>query len=245
MPLHDWSRVHPSLFHSFHLSWIVSIDRALNAGILPSDHYALIEAHPPAPQPEVQSFRDDSEAEQAGHRADPPDSSKLHDSPPMIPIAAEADLRAYYRRDFVGVRRAQGHDLIGVVEVVLPGHKKCPRARRRLVERIGDFLENQIHVLLVDVHPANPEAIHGAVWDDMTSEPYTAPSNRPLTLASYGVADRLRAYVEHLSVGEIVADMPLFLGPGAHVVIPLEATYQTAFASMPRHIRATLEATSQ
>jgi hypothetical protein len=39
--------------------------------------------------------------------------------------------------------------------------------------------------------------------------------------------------------------MPLFLEPGGHVLVPLEATYQAAFAAMPRRWRAVLERPSQ
>src|SRR5256885_1943722 len=45
MTLHNWSRAHPSTFHSFHLAWNVHLASALNRGMLPPDHYALVEAH--------------------------------------------------------------------------------------------------------------------------------------------------------------------------------------------------------
>ena len=48
MPIHDWTRVHPGVFHDFHLGWIAGLWRALNGGLLPSDHYAGI-AEPPDP----------------------------------------------------------------------------------------------------------------------------------------------------------------------------------------------------
>jgi hypothetical protein len=41
MPVHDWTRVSDGIFHSFHLSWTDEIMAALNAGLLPSDYYAL------------------------------------------------------------------------------------------------------------------------------------------------------------------------------------------------------------
>jgi hypothetical protein len=43
MPIHDWSRVDPGVFHDFHLSWIVNFARDLNAGGLPPSYYALVE----------------------------------------------------------------------------------------------------------------------------------------------------------------------------------------------------------
>src|SRR5438105_15802936 len=43
MPVHDWTRVTAGIFHHFHHAWIEEIARALNRGLLPSDHYALAE----------------------------------------------------------------------------------------------------------------------------------------------------------------------------------------------------------
>ena len=43
MPIHDWTRVGAGIFHHFHHEWISAISRALNAGLLPPDYYALAE----------------------------------------------------------------------------------------------------------------------------------------------------------------------------------------------------------
>jgi hypothetical protein len=43
MPMHDWTKVEPGIFHAFHHEWISDISRALNRGLLPSSYYALPE----------------------------------------------------------------------------------------------------------------------------------------------------------------------------------------------------------
>ena len=43
MPIHDWTRVEDGIFYDFHHAWIEEIKRALNAGLLPDDYYALAE----------------------------------------------------------------------------------------------------------------------------------------------------------------------------------------------------------
>ena len=43
MPIHDWTRVIPGTFHDFHHEWISTIKRSLNAGVLPSNYYAMAE----------------------------------------------------------------------------------------------------------------------------------------------------------------------------------------------------------
>jgi hypothetical protein len=49
MPVHDWTRVDPGLFHDFHQSWTVALRSALNTGALPPDYFALIEPRPRGP----------------------------------------------------------------------------------------------------------------------------------------------------------------------------------------------------
>jgi hypothetical protein len=53
------------------------------------------------------------------------------------------------------------------------------------------------------------------------------------TLAAYESGPTVKAFIEPLAVGDLLPDMPLFLEPGAHILMPLEATYCAAFASVP------------
>ena len=43
MPVHDWSKIDPRLFHHFHHAWISTLCHTLNGGLLPPDRYALVE----------------------------------------------------------------------------------------------------------------------------------------------------------------------------------------------------------
>jgi hypothetical protein len=80
-----------------------------------------------------------------------------------------------------------------------------------------------------------------AIWDEIAGMPYSLPAEKPLTLASYETAETVKAYVEHVAVGDPLPDMPLFLAPGAHVPLPLESTYQSAWNAVPRRWRSILE----
>jgi hypothetical protein len=70
---------------------------------------------------------------------------------------------------------------------------------------------------------------------------YAAPADKPLTLAAYDAGLTLRAYVEPVAVGDPLPDMPLFREPTAHVFVPFGATYQRAFAVLPRRWSALLD----
>src|SRR4051812_3731416 len=43
MPVHDWTRVPPGLFHHFHQDWTIEIARRLNRGLLPKGVSALVD----------------------------------------------------------------------------------------------------------------------------------------------------------------------------------------------------------
>ena len=53
MPIHDWSRKPPGLFHHFHQQWAGSICNALNAGSLPQGFYALLDQRAAGVVPDV------------------------------------------------------------------------------------------------------------------------------------------------------------------------------------------------
>jgi hypothetical protein len=51
------------------------------------------------------------------------------------------------------------------------------------------------------------------------------------------------AYIETVAVGDALPDMPLFLGPGLYVLVPLEATYQAAWDTVPARWQRVIAAT--
>ena len=167
-------------------------------------------------------------------------------SPPKVHVTAETDMEFYRRRQSaVVVRHISGDRMVAVVEVVSPANKVGRSGLRSFVEKAADLLEHRIHLLILDLHPPtprDPQGIHGAIWEEITGESYTAPAGKPLTLAAYESGLSVRAYVEPAAVGDPLADMPLFLEPGAHVLVPLESTYGRAFAALPRRWRSVLEA---
>ncbi len=89
--------------------------------------------------------------------------------------------------------------------------------------------------------PRDPNGIHGAIWREYAGEKYRAPADEPLTLVSYEAATAVRAYIEPLGAGAVLTPMPLYLEPRGYVLVPLEETYTTAFAAMPRYWRDVLE----
>jgi Protein of unknown function (DUF4058) len=247
MPIHDWTRVEAGIFHDFHHAWIEELKRALNRGILPADYYALAEQHAAGFGPDVLTLQGNS-------RADADDPSDLGPTragiavlpAPKLRPTAETDM-AFYRRkqSTVAVRHVSGDRIVAMIEVVSPGNKASRNPLRAFVQKVAELLDKGVHLLILDLLPPgrrDPQGIHGVIWEEIAGQDYAAPADRPLTLAAYESALSIRAYVIPAAVGDVLTDMPLFLEPEKAVEAPLEATYNRAFAEVPRRWRRVLEA---
>jgi hypothetical protein len=247
--MHDWTRVEAGIFHAFHHDWITELARALNCGLLPEDYYALPEQQAAGFGPDVltlqtQSLRGDDTPETS-----PGVVATLVQTRPQTRFVAESDKEFYRRKkSTIVVRHVSGDRIIAICELVSPGNKSSRYAFRTFVDKACEFLEYRIHMLILDPFPPgprDPNGIHAAIWEEVKDEPFTLPRDRPLTLVAYECDLTTRAYIEPMAVGEQLPDMPLFVEPNRHVRVPLEPTYQTAFANMPRRWRKVLEPVSQ
>jgi hypothetical protein len=239
MPVHDWSRVDAGIFHDFHHAWIEQIKRLLNSGVLPPDHYAMAEPHTShfgpdvlALQSKVSHDRDDEARDSLG------DGSRASDvgvivSKPKARLVGETDLEFYRRKqNVVAVRHISGDRLVAIIAIVSPGNKSSQAAFRRFVDKAVELLTQDIHLLILDViapSRRDPNGIHGAIWEALTDEEYTAPAGKPLTLAAYEAEMGVRAFVESVAVGDALPEMPLFLKAGGHVSVALESIYESAW----------------
>jgi hypothetical protein len=243
MPIHDWTRVGAGIFHDFHISWVCRISEALNSRILPDDYYALSERHPGPLDPDVLTRKG-----LAGPRDEPGFEGTavgLKVAPPRTAFQAESDASFYRRkRPSIVVRRASGDDVVAMIEIVSPGNKDSRRALRAFVDKAAWLLDQGVHLLVADLHPPtprDPSGIHGAIWEEITGRGFEPPAGKPLTVVTYEADNALRAYIEPLAVGDALPEMPLFLRPGAYVEVPLEATYQVAWESVPLRWRRVVE----
>jgi hypothetical protein len=249
MPIHDWSRVEAGIFHDFHHAWIEEIKRALNSGLLPEDYYALAEQYAGKFGPDVLTLQTSTPAGGDGDdQPVPSNGAALLIAPPKVRVKAETDLDFYRRKQkVVAVRHVSGDKVVAVVEVVSPGNKAGRKASQEFVDKAADLLDKRIHLLILDLLPPgrrDPQGIHGAIWEELTGLEYLAPQDKPLTLAAYESGLSVRAHVEPAAVGDTLAPMPLFLQPGAYVLVPLEATYEAAWRAVPRRWQRVLEAQS-
>lgn len=248
MPIHDWTRVAAGIFHDFHHAWIEEIKRALNGGLLPADYYALAEQHAGGFGPDVLTLQVPGDGRGVSGKAGGTPTSEgtaVLPTAPTLPPTAETDM-AFYRRKqkVVAVRHVSGDEIVAMVEIVSPGNKAGRGALRAFVGKAAELLLAGIHLLILDLLPPgrrDPHGIHAAIWEEITGDESSGPFALPLTLAAYDAGVSVRAYVVPAAVGGPVPDMPLFLEPGQAVTVPLQATYDAAFAALPARWRRVLD----
>lgn len=236
MPIHDWTRVAAGIWHNFHYRWISAITDALNDGRMPPDYFAMAEQKVEGPEPDVVtlSVRDDGTFTGGG-------LATL--AKPKTSIVQTADAVCYARKaNRVGIHHGLG-TVVALVELVSPGNKDTKRSLRAFARKTAAFIRNGIHVLVVDVFPPgkhDPNGVHPAVWENITTADFALPADKPLTLVGYQAGECPTAYIEPVAVGATLPDMPLYLTEEYHVPVPLEATYEATWAVMPQPIRELL-----
>jgi len=245
MPVHDWAKVSAGTFHDFHLAWIADIRNVLNTGVLPPTYYAMAEQIAGYLGPDVLTLqRQDSDGEGLGNKRQ--GVITVEENPPQVGIVAQTEMNEYVLKQRTLVIRHSSDDrIIALIEIVSPGNKASRHALRRFVEKAAAALYRGYHLLIIDLHPprrkTDPEGIHGAIWAEISDDSYEAPPGKPLTLAAYSAGQIKTAYVEPISVGENLPDMPLFLEPEEYVTVPLEKTYLGAWRGVPERWRTVLE----
>ncbi len=244
MPAHDWTRIGAGIFHSFHLSWTDEIMAALNAGSLPPDYYALAEQVVGEFGPDVLALKF------TGPDADPSADSPKEDTtttlvPPKVRFTARTEMDQYaLKQRSIVIRHSSGDQVVALVEIVSPGNKGSRHGLRSFVQKVAAALYRGYHLLILDLQPPtrrDPQGIHGAIWEEIEDDAYRAPIDKPLTLVAYESGTTKTAYIEPIAVGDVLPEMPLFLRQGAHIQVPLEATYRQAWEKVPRRWRRVLE----
>ncbi|MFO0966499.1 MAG: DUF4058 family protein [Gemmataceae bacterium] len=239
MPIHDWTRVAPGIFHDFHHDWITAIKRVLNQGLLPESYYALAEQQAAGFGPDVLTLQT--------REPDPgPASSVATLTRPQARFTARTEAEFYRRKkSTVVVRHVSDDRIVAMVEIVSPGNKGARNAFRAFLDKACELIEHRIHLLVIDLlapTKRDPHGIHAAIWQEIVDEPeFVPPADKPLTLVAYESAAVVTAFVEPVAVGDTLPDMPLILEPGGAVSVPLEATYQQAWQGLPRRWQHVLE----
>jgi hypothetical protein len=223
------------VFHDFHHEWIAAIKHALNHGVLPTDYYAMADQVAGPGNPDVLGLQ---RSRPIGRRR--PSGGNGVTAPtaePAVRFRDTADRRPPVRRHKrVAIRHVTGDRVVALVEIVSPGNKGSRDSIRAFTGKLAEYLDGGIHLLVLDLFPPgrrDPNGVHPLIWSAFKKPKFDLPPNKPLTLAGYAGGEVPRAFVEPVAVGDRLPDMPLFLTPDDYVNVPLEATYQAAWAEVP------------
>lgn len=250
MPIHDWKRVEAGIFHHFHHSWIEELSRALNAGLLPAEYYALAEQVTGKLGPDVVTLQRPPipnlrSASRGGILT-------LESTPPQTKYRLQGEAETYAKKaNRIAIRHLSDHRVIALVEVVSPGNKSSKNGLQAFLRKAEEALEGGVHLLILDLlppGPRDPEGLHPLIREDRGEpigpgdEPFRFDPSKPLSLMSYVASPTWEAYLEPVAVGDELPPMPLFLEPEEYVSVPLASTYETAWRALPAFWRDVLTA---
>lgn len=241
MPVHDWTRADPGLFHDFRQAWTIEIRNALNGGGLPSGYFALAEQIVSGPIPDVVTLqRRPTPSDRAGTNG----GVAVADAPPSARFVTSAEPDRYSAKaNRIAIKHSLGR-VVAVIEIVSPGNKSSTHALRSFVEKADELLRQGINLLVVDLFPPtprDPHGIHKTIWDEICVEPFELPPDKPLTIAAYCAGELKTAYVEPIAVGDPLPALPIFLDSRTYVPAPLEETYQTTWRECPSVVREVVQ----
>jgi hypothetical protein len=243
MPVHDWTRVDAGVFHDFHTAWLVEIRNALNGGLLPGGYYALAEQAAGLIGPDVLTLERRLKGD-APHDRNGAHSKTAVTAPPKVKLVFRRQRSHYLKKQRrLAIRHRSNDRLVAIVEIVSRGNKSSAANVRTFVEKAVGIVLSGINLLVIDLFPPTrrtPRGVHAAIWRALGDRERERGRTKPLTLASYVVAEQITAYVEPSAVGDRLKDMPLFLEREEYIDVPLEATYAAAWRGVPKHLQQSL-----
>ena len=235
MPIHDWTRMKDGDFHDFHQSWIIELRNALNRGLLPSGLMAMSDQVTGGPVPDVVTLKTGRKPKRDfGGVA-------VKSAPPTARTIAKLERSAYAKRaDRIVIRHGRGV-VVAIIEIVSPGNKNSNSGIRKFVEKTADFMEQGVHMLVVDLFPPTSRDPHGlqqTICEEIEDGlKFELDPGKDRTVGAYFSGEQPTAYLECFGVGDVLPNLPIFLDEYEHIPAPLEETYMQAWEDFPEFLK--------
>jgi hypothetical protein len=233
MPLRD--HFHPPLseqrhWEGFHALWAAQMVQALNRRVLPADCFAEAQIHVGSrveidvgtfDQAPLGARATDLNGGVAVETWAPPATSLV--MPAVFPDEIEVQI----------FRQFGGATLVAAIELVSPGNKDRPEARRTFAAKCVSYLSQGIGLVIVDIVTERQANLHDELIQLMQqSEQFAFAEQTPLYAAAYRprrrtTGDDIEMWPMPLTVGRALPIMPLALRGVATVPLDLETTYET------------------
>ena len=239
MPLLD--HFHPPLFgtrhwESFHARWASALADRLDQDLLPQGYFAEVQVHVGGRiEVDIGAFDLDPSARVDRGREEGPSSVATLPAPPKVWSPPAPDLRfpAIFPDivEMLVYNEEAGPTLVGAVELVSPGNKDRPEARRAFAAKCASYLQEGIGLVIIDIVTSRRANLHNELIDLLElGEEFKMPAEPPLYATAYHPFRRpseeaTDAWLFRLGVGEPLPTLPLFLRRGPCLPLELEAAY--------------------
>jgi hypothetical protein len=231
MPLHDWNDTEQ--WEMLHYLWIAEVARWLKPK-LPTGYRTFIGRSPVLtvdipgiPDAGVRNGAPETNGESTGQL-----ESDTAGEPDYGPVQVAQVTLAPDRYVYV----AREGRLVAAVEIVSPANKDRPSRRAAAAVRYAAYLQNGVHLLLIDLLPRPT----GFSFADAIAEEVGIPDQEPLPppfASGYHVGERsaagestLEIWRRPLAPGQLLPTLPLWLDSQRSIPVDLEATYMRAAA---------------
>ncbi len=163
----------------------------------------------------------------------------LATSPPKVRYRFALEQTKYAAKaNVVAIRHASDHRVIAMLEIISPGNKNSREGIRRFVTKALEALRAGVHLLIADLLPPgkrDPDGINKLICDELGDNDYALSAEQPLSVGAYVGGPSSAAFLDLFAVGEPLPTMPLFLTADVYIYVPLEETYQAAWAALPAY----------
>lgn len=234
MPLLDHFR--PPLsdtrhWQSFQARWASAIADELNGQLLPAGYYAEEQVHVGARvEIDVATFErgSTSEQEMRGGTATLAVAAWAPPAPDSVMPAVFPDVIEVLVFD-----SESGPTLVAAVELISPGNKDRPDARRAFAARCAAYLQQGIGLVIADTVTSRQANLHNDLVRLMEAEAGAAVTDDSLYACAYrpvtGDEDpAIEIWSRPLAIGSPLPVLPLSIDKGATLPLDLEFTYTEA-----------------
>ncbi len=239
MPLRD--HFHPPLsverpWQGIHGAWAAGIAGRLNQDLLPPEYFALpLVSVRGQVEVDVGSF--EREATISGQGNGGTAATAVY-APPKPTRCEPVDFLSLPAYEVHILQEFGGPKLRAAIELISPANKDRPAHRLAFATKVAAYLQAGVAVVLVDVVTDRTANLHEDVRLVLKlSDGFAWQSATKLYMAAYRSVnsesgESLEAWLETLTIGRELPEVPLWLAADLCVPLPLEETYEATCASL-------------
>jgi len=221
-PLHAWE--------SFHSGWANELRRHLNRKVLPRSYFAEATAHVGGHvEVDVATLEENGPQGPGGTGSNGGVAIETW-APPTTALSMPSVFPDEFEVQVFST--VGGRTLVAAVEIVSPGNKDRPEARRAFATKCASYLQAGVGLVIVDVVTSYRDNLHDELIRLLEqAENYLFPGTPPLYTSAYRPRrrkigdDQIELWLTPLAVGQALPIMPLALRNGPTLPLDLETTY--------------------